>query len=203
MQLLNRRRLMGEKLPYDYEVKWLQRFGAQYINTGVKANNTTRLITKVYDVQPLSSALFGCRVSAGKQMFYVLCGSGNNGQLDFQVAWGNSSNFSKKVNIGDNITIDINKNKAYVNNTLYYTFTNGFTTANLNIYLFALNQNNGTVSGNECIAKIGNTQIYQNNVLVRDFIPVAKDGKGYMFDKVEEKLYGNLGEGDFTIGERI
>lgn len=45
-------------------------------------------------------------------------------------------------------------------------------------------------------------RIYSGSTLIRDFIPVRKDGKGYMYDKVEGKLYGNnRPEGsDFTYG---
>ena len=35
---------------------------------------------------------------------------------------------------------------------------------------------------------------------VRDFIPVRKDGVGYMYDKISGQLFGNAGTGAFVIG---
>ena len=43
-------------------------------------------------------------------------------------------------------------------------------------------------------------KIYQNNVLVRDYIPVRKGMVGYLYDRVSGKLFGNAGTGDFVLG---
>jgi hypothetical protein len=46
-------------------------------------------------------------------------------------------------------------------------------------------------------------QIYINDILVRDFIPVRVGNIGYMYDKVSKKLFGNSGQGNFILGNDI
>ena len=49
--------------------------------------------------------------------------------------------------------------------------------------------------------KIKYFQIYDNDTLVRDFVPVLdKDDIPCMYDKVERKFYYNQGTGDFIAG---
>jgi len=36
--------------------------------------------------------------------------------------------------------------------------------------------------------------------VVVDFIPVRKEGVGYMYDKVSRQLFGNSGTGNFILG---
>jgi len=43
-------------------------------------------------------------------------------------------------------------------------------------------------------------KIYENNLLVRDYIPVKVNEIGYMYDKVSGQLFGNTGTGTFIIG---
>lgn len=51
--------------------------------------------------------------------------------------------------------------------------------------------------------KIYDAKIYQNDVLVRDFIPVRIDTVGYLYDTVSGELFGNLGTGSFTLGPDV
>ena len=52
--------------------------------------------------------------------------------------------------------------------------------------------------------KIYYFKIYDNDVLVRDFIPVLDNyGTPCMYDKVERKFYYNAGTGDFIAGPII
>ena len=192
-----------EKLPYDYEVEWLQRSGNQHIDTGVKPYNTTRFVTKVYNIQ-YGGAFFGCRVAQNNRGFYGLLAN-ENSSLVLYVALGDKvAELRDLLHNGENITFEINRDKVYVNNELVYVSpTKNYNTADINIMLFNLKQYNTNIANLSTTVRLGSTQIYQNDVLVRDFIPVVKDGVGYMYDKVEEKFYANLGNGQFTIGPKI
>ena len=48
-------------------------------------------------------------------------------------------------------------------------------------------------------------QIFDNGVLVRDFIPVRVGRAGYMFDRVSGEYlpFGNVGTGAFILGPDI
>ena len=48
--------------------------------------------------------------------------------------------------------------------------------------------------------RLYSSKIYENGVLIQDLIPVRKDGKGYMYDRVSKKLFSNGGTGEFIIG---
>ena len=41
---------------------------------------------------------------------------------------------------------------------------------------------------------------WRNGVLIRDLIPVSKDGIGYMYDEISKELFGNSGSGSFILG---
>ena len=63
------------------------------------------------------------------------------------------------------------------------------------IYAF---RNNVQTEGASC--NIYSIKIWDNNILVRDLIPVRKGNIGYMYDRVSGQLFGNQGTGDFVIG---
>jgi hypothetical protein len=42
--------------------------------------------------------------------------------------------------------------------------------------------------------------MFDNDILVRDFIPVRVGTTGYMYDKVSGQLFGNSGTGEFILG---
>ena len=88
--------------------------------------------------------------------------------------------------------------KAYINGALFRDsrgsspYTNPF-------YIFRLGGYDG-YDGRPSHLRIHHLTVSINNVLVRDFIPVRKGGKGYMYDRVSKKLFGNKGTGDFVVG---
>ena len=67
------------------------------------------------------------------------------------------------------------------------------------MYIFN-NNNNGSLSGGSS-AKLYNCSIYDNGVLIRNFIP-CKDTSGTvgLYDLVNGQFYGNAGTGSFTAG---
>lgn len=195
--------------PYDYEVLWLERAGHQYIDTGVPASDKiTRVSVKVFDLLKQSRFIYGAQ---------------RNNVRDYLFIWGSNVEIHTKANGYNNIvSFTLTEGSDY---ELIYTSKDDSTTQregltyngtflpnrgnytmdfnDLNLFLFT-NNLNGIVdfSDGDGMARLrlGKVKIWRNNVLVRDFIPVVKDGIGYMFDKVEKKLYGNLGEGQFGIG---
>ena len=45
--------------------------------------------------------------------------------------------------------------------------------------------------------------MFNNTILVHDFISVRKNGVGYLYDKVSGRLFGNSGSGTFTYGNDV
>ena len=52
------------------------------------------------------------------------------------------------------------------------------------------------------VGKIYSGKIYEDGVLVRDFIPVEYNNIGYLYDKVSGQFFANQGTGKFVLGHR-
>ena len=52
------------------------------------------------------------------------------------------------------------------------------------------------------VGKIYSGKIYEDGVLVRDFIPVEYNNIGYLYDKVSGEFFANQGTGKFVLGHR-
>lgn len=195
-------------LPYDAQVEWLATDGLAYIDTGFKPKNTTRFEI-VMDIPTLEQDtwFFGGRnsSSAGQMALF------NNGSWSWRFGNKNASN-STTIATGE-YTFDNHTSGAprqlYIkhnNTTLTLTATNNTFTCNYNFYIFTLNVNGGGPSasnmqdGLKCIS----AKIWDNTTLVRDYIPVRKNGVGYLWDNVTEELYGNArATGAFTYGNDV
>lgn len=66
-----------------------------------------------------------------------------------------------------------------------------------NLYLFRID-NQYAGSGH----RIGRCKIYVNDEVIRDFLPVMKNGVACMYEQIEETFYANAGSGDFIAGPR-
>jgi hypothetical protein len=65
------------------------------------------------------------------------------------------------------------------------------------LLLFATKKDNGV--GYHMHARLYSCQIYENNILIRDFVPVVQNDRTYgLYDLVENKFYANIGAGTFT-----
>lgn len=165
---------------------YIQSSGEQYIDTGFKPNNNTRLV------------LYANNDSSSSAWFYGAWNGANNaafGLLVRDIYYGTTS-ASVTVSTG-NLAVDHNRNAYSVNGTVG-TITAQTFTCNYPIYLFALNAAGSTSSG-RFYGKLYSCQIYDNDALVRDYIPAQyKDGSIGLWDKVEKKFYGNAGSGSFV-----
>lgn len=173
-------------------LEYIQSTGTQYIDTGYKANNNTRIIMDfeynsgdvvfgAYDTNGANG--FGCQYVNSKWYQY----------------YGTSSAVTTAdAAAGTRYVVDYNKNQVYVDDILVRTATANTFQGNNNIILSAL-QNAGSVAFFTSL-KIYYCKIYDNDTLVRDFVP-AKDewGNVGMYERVEGKFYYNGGTGSFGI----
>lgn len=168
--------------------------GTQYIDTGFKPNQDTKISITVDFPLSGTTWLYGGRTSAGSNSLGFLCESGNHYRFDY----ANSINALTTKPTGK-FTIDSDKNKCYINGELAATATYTAFASPVNMYIFN-NNNNGSLSGGSS-AKLYNCSIYDNGVLIRHFIP-CKDTSGTvgLYDLVNGQFYGNAGTGSFTAG---
>ena len=198
-------------LLYDSEIEYLESSGTQYINTTIygsqdldfeitfqlpslTGNQYENVLGDRIDVDTNRYSLMVDRTSENYAA-YVNCGSSNQVYV---------SNTYRTTDIVTYKKVGLN---AYINDTLIGTFTEEeFSTPN-SIILFGARNNNisqGTSSLSVMLnGRIMSCKFTYNGTLVRDFIPVRKDGIGYMYDKVYKVLYGNQGSGSFILGPDV
>lgn len=189
-------------LPSGYtRLEYIESTGTQYIDTGFKPNQDTRV---VMDVNPKDNGVddwfFDGRQAANNKSFGVYCQYGISAKL-----WYSDYGTSRLQITGPSSTgrrtIDKNKN---VTTVAGYTVTHPTQTfqSGYNLYLLCLNSANarkGYVSG-----KLYSCRIYDNGTLIRDFIP-CKNASGTigLWDNTNSAFYANAGTGAFTAGPEI
>lgn len=182
----------SSRLPEGYtELEYIQSTGTQYIDTGFKPNNNTRVDMKAAVVNTAStSVMFGTRHAANSTMFYLLVGNGA-----VKSYYNTSSSVSFGITAYAKNDISMAKEKLTVNGESG-SYTNATFQCNYSMPLFAL-RTADTVHYYSSI-KLYECQIYDNDVLVRDYIPCRNPyGVVGLYDLVNGQFYGNAGTGAF------
>lgn len=187
------------RLPDGYtELTYIQSSGTQYIDTGFKPNQDTRVVGDMQFMDNTSgnpASLFGYRKSQSTQRYEFFQ---YNSLLYSPYNTSAGSTISMTTN---KISIDKNKGTTLVNGSALSTITYANFQCSGNLYLFALN-NNGSVSNVNGKKRIYSCQIYDNGTLTRNFVP-CKNPSGVvgMYDMVNNVFYQNAGTGTFTAGD--
>ena len=188
------------RLPAGYtELEYIESTGTQYIDTGFKPNQDTKVICDgVWVSAPLTNiAMFGARKSSSEQGYYWSymstgkCRSGYNADYYYEYA----------ITPTMRHTVVKDKETTTVGD-LTHSWTYAEFQCEYNLTLFALNQAN-TIQWYSS-ARVYSCQIYDNGTLVRDFVPCtnASDTVG-LYDMVNGVFYANAGTGVFTAGAEV
>lgn len=185
--------------------------GTQFIDTGYKPKNNSRIVCKIYidENQPQSTAaIFGGRTnSAPQQAAYCLW---HISESSFRFDYG-SVNTSSGPEPSGMFLIDSNKNVIKLNDKTTTLAAQTFTSAN-SLRIASTYTNTGSEfndSGHNDLrrfsGKIYYFKIYNNSTLVRDYVPVKRisDGAIGLYDKVNKLFYGNDGTGSFGAGPEV
>lgn len=191
-------------LPYDVEIEYIESTGTQYIDTLYKPNQDTRIIAIMRCVVSTNyGVLFGCGTYNSLNSVMIDYETGITGTL--HIKYGNNSSWTNVSSIHGDYeihTYDFNKNNFYLDNELVSSNTYSTFQSTSNLGIFTNIKGNGTgSSSNFFIGKLYSFKIYDNNVLVRDYIPVRVGQVGYLYDKVSDQLFGNSGTSSFTLGK--
>ena len=186
-----------ESAPYTI-VDWIESTGTQYIDTGIRPTNNTRVVTKILlNVVPTSwQHLFGSRDAYHEKEFGMAVNTAN-WYTGYATTDQRTTTPARTTNTI--ITIDKNKNVTNISGTTL-TNTAGTFTSTYNMVIFALKQA-GTVLGFSHY-RCYYFKIYEGDTLVRDFIPVLdENGVACFYDKVTEEYFYNQGQGKFVAKE--
>ena len=176
---------------YAKELLYIESSGTQYINTGVVPTANTRFVVGFRMASPstaneavVSAVQFSFRYYGANSCFR----SNSSNQVDFSTAI-DASAYHTAEKSATGCTIDGT-----------YSVTN--TAGSTSYPLFAFAHNASGTASNFAKVKIYSLKIYENNVLVRDYIPVLDHaGVACLYDKVTKELYYNAGSGAFSYGE--
>lgn len=182
-------------------IEYIQSSGTQYINSNFIPKATTRTIMKA---EPMSwntqSAFFGTRNTSSRtasQAYIAVIPAATLYRSDY---FG-SSLIAETPTIMQITNIDKNKNICSFNNIM---ITNPSSTVNATTNMFLLALNDVGTAKYFLSAKLYSCKIYDDDTLVRDFIPIKTTTNAYgLWDKVNKVFYPNAGTGTFTGGPAV
>ena len=182
------------------KLEYIQSSGTQYINTGFKPNQDTR-VTMDFNlleiVNQYADPIFGVRTSASSKGFYFWSSGYRTTTEQYQSGYNNRSTYPQVTRLGRHY-VDKNKNITTIDGVSTSATYTAFTT-DWNMLLFN-SYNNGKLYQNSKL-KLYSCQIYDNDVLVRDLIAAKlSDGTVGLYDKLSGLLYINSGTGTFEAG---
>lgn len=188
------------RLPDGYtELEYIESSGTQYIDTGFKPNQDTRVAMNVSGVSTSSgtAALFGGRTAYGSSAFAMWALSG-------VIRTDYGSNLLQTDQPYTTVqSIDKNKNITILNgaeNTQPYSAFQ----SNANLTIFTINDAASDVDSRMISMRLYSCQIYDNGTLIRDYVPAKNSGDVIgLYDLVNDTFYQNAGTGVFTAGPEI
>lgn len=187
------------QLPYDAEIEYLESSGTQWIDTLITPTPNIKCQIKFINKSATGDVIFGCFGDSDYDDYRFF---NNSCELYFDIPGNNRiiSNIYRinmdiiyELELGNYYVKDLTTNEIIVQSEFVDDFGNIENTITLNHYSTDRNSRN----------KWYYVKIYNNNKLILDFIPVRKDGVGYMYDKISNQLFGNDGSGDFVLGPDI
>ena len=192
----------GPKLPTGYtELEYIQSSGTQYIDTGFKPSGNSGIVVDYQQVGTIAyqDPLFGARQSSSNTAFSMWLSSNVT-----YPQYGNVSYDAKPISINNNTRLIYKLDKGIAScGDKTVSFSQLSFTSSYNLVLFSVNTG-GTVDTRRISGKLYNCKIYDNNEIVRDFIP-CKNPSGVigLYDTVNSQFYQNAGSGAFVAGPEI
>lgn len=193
--------MMGASGSYDAEVEYLESNGTQYIDTGIIPDANTGLQCTAFGINA-DNFMAGLKDTANGNTRWAIGNTGNN---KYYYGYGTSSSvFSIAQNVIALIGLNFLNSKAFkvskadgTGGTSKALPNLGFTPQN-QIRIFGAS---GVVAAyTTWSGKMYSAKISQNSDVIMDLIPVRKGTTGYMYDRVSGQLFGNVGSGNFILG---
>ena len=195
----------GMFLPDDYiYLDYIESSGAQYIDTGVKANQNTRIEIEFEITENATGygAVFGARTNSSSNCFNVWTKCGN-GKIGCQI--GNSGskncNTTQAANVVYNLKLS-NGNITVNNDSVDFTPVSDFETpGSVRIFdIYNGNTSSGGTGNRLLIGKVYKFKMYDGQIIVRNMLPSKRknDNAIGMYDMVSMQFFTNAGSGSFT-----
>ena len=181
-----------EDLPYIPE-NYIESTGTQYINTNYKPNTNTKVVLKfiLTGTGTLTDYERILESYSGSTAYLGLKRRGTAESWSYQINNVGKKDFS--MSQLTEYTLELDNTYLKVNDDTY-TFTGTTYTSNYPIHIFRGNDRYGKL-------KLYYLKIYENNVLVKDFIPVLDlNNVPCLYDNISHTFFYNAGSGTFLYG---
>lgn len=208
-----RRILMGQKggIPYQ-QIEYLESTGTQIILTDYYPNPKTKIVADVHFVKLLNpnggdgTRFFG--VGEGETNPIFSFNNGDSGLYNTLFLWNNTIDYNniQRVTFSD---LTISRSEMTITNSSFSflginkNLVPKTNTQSLPMAIFGRNSRNGLQPYDTFIFRIFSFKIYDDDVLVRDYIPIRIGKEGYLFDTLSGNLFSNMGTGQFILGQDI
>ena len=171
--------------------------GGQYIDTGVKPTQNTRIEAEVsgWDSSETSTYLYNASTSLSLQI--------TSDKL-YRAYYGAAyKDFASGTSAVDRVTITRDGVTARIG---YVSVTNAEKTftSTYNLFLFAQNTSTSGSAANYAKLRLHYFKVYEGDELIRDYVPCRnKYGAICLYDRVSKKCIYNAGAYEFTAGPEI
>lgn len=189
---------------YDAEVEYLETDGDAVIDTGVNTDNTTQFDINMYIPSSSVESImpFGARKTFNPFVSVEFVVAQDVSRWYYR--YNNTQpylDFGSTSQVGDYHISNLTAAYKVDFNGKSITATSSTFDIGINFHLFAVLDGGGVYRGKCSGVRYYAAKIYSNGAMVRDYIPVRKNGVGMLFDKVSGTLFGNANsEGAFIYG---
>lgn len=186
-------------LPVGYtQLDYIESTGTQYIDTGIKLDNLSRVTMTVQATELSDTAWFfeGRKSSSSTSKGVLYLSKTGKICADYN---GSSSRQTFSCSPTDKLTIDYDKNTCTINGETKTFAAQSFSNTT-NMALLAANTS-GSISG-KISAKLYRCEVYSDGELVRDLYPARRDSDGVVgvYDMKSGIFLANAGSGTFLAG---
>lgn len=182
-------------LPTGYtEMKYIESTGTQYIDTGLKLNQDSKIEIELSDATGIK--VLGARASATSKNFSVFKPFSNQIAFDFY-SYSVSRLIHELEDPKEHFNMTVSKDGLIVNESEYSLSVSDSFTTSTNCYL--LNASGSFPAAYTSVAaKLYNCKMYSSNTLVRNLIPCVNSSNQIgLYDTVNDVFYTNAGTGSF------
>lgn len=197
---------VGDNVVWCNDSTYLKCNGAQYFDSGFSANQDTKVVIDYTAVGSGTQALYCSRTNTSLDTFTMFRPiTTSSTRFDYNKGQRTISD-APVANTRYKIIAD--KNKCYIDGVLKYTATESIFQSSYSMIFGCSNYLNSHYD-NWAYHKYHNIQLYNNDHLIRYFIPVTTNMQisgttipaPGMWDMVTKKFFPNKGTGSFTYGK--
>ena len=184
------------------KVEYIESSGTQWIDTGYKPNNNTRIIAEVSTSSYGNAAFFG---AGNTEYSQAICSYIERSGKLFRGFHNDRASYSANAPLNTKYEIELSKSGFFYNGNKLGSITSSSFNVNYSLYIldFNVGGKNKNVRNNKI--RLYSFKIYEENELIQNLIPCYNkvDGEVGMYDIVSDSFFENKGTGTFEKGEDI